>query len=204
MSSISPINQVAPSRRGSSGRRGLTLIEVLTSMTVLSIVSVGVSMLYIQAIAMYKRGMAEATAHSKAVLAAERIVPELREAFNVDFPGPDRLIFTLPQRGLDGHYQLDAATRSVTAGPQVAIYMSDVTGDLEVDGRYIWRAERANSTAAWQPTRVIMDAVHDLSFSYAPNTDRLEVVEISITVGDEPAPGYFNRTEVTEVAIRNH
>jgi len=201
---ISTSNQIARSPRPRTVRRGLTLIEVLTSMTVLGIVSIGVSMLYVQAIAMYKRGMEEATAHSRAVLAMERMVPEIREGFNVDFPGPDRLIFTLPQRNVDGHYQIDAATRSVVSGPQVAIYTSDHTGDMETAGRYIWRAERLSPTAAWQLARVIMDDVEDLSFSYAPSTDRLEVVEISITIGKPAEPGYFNRTEVAEVAIRNH
>ncbi len=197
-------DQAFRSRRPGSTRGGLTLIEVLTSMTILGIVSIGVSMLYIQAIRMYKRGSEEATAHSKAVLAMERILPEIREAFNVDFPGPDRLIFTLPQRGASGHYQIDAATRSPVSGPQVAIYTSDTSADMTTAGRYIWRAERPTPAAEWQDHRVMMDDVEDLSFSYAPSTDRLEVVEISITIGKPAEPGYFNRTEVAEVAIRNH
>jgi prepilin-type N-terminal cleavage/methylation domain-containing protein len=78
MPSIPTANVALPSRRPSPTRSGLTLIEVLTSMTILSIISVGVSMLYIQAIRMYKRGSEEATAHSKAVLAMERVLPEIR------------------------------------------------------------------------------------------------------------------------------
>lgn len=204
MSSNSTANQVLRSRRLSPVRGGLTLIEVLTSMTILGIISVGVSMLYIQAIRMYKRGSEEATAHSKAVLAMERILPEIREAFNVDFPGPDRLIFTLPQRGASGHYAIDAATRSPISGPQVAVYTSDHTGSMETPGRYLWRAQRSSPTAEWQDHQVIMDDVEDLSFSYAPSTARLEVVEVSITIGKPAEPGYFNRTEAAEVAIRNH
>jgi prepilin-type N-terminal cleavage/methylation domain-containing protein len=197
-------NQGLRSRRPGVTRSGLTLIEVLTSMTILGIVSVGVSALYIQAIRMYKRGSEEATAHSKAVLAVERILPELQEAYNVDFPGPDRLIFTLPQRGVDGHYEIDAATRSPISGTQVAVYTSDHTGAMETPGRYIWHAQRPSPAAEWQDHRVIMDDVEDLSFAYAPSTDRLEVVEVSITIGKPAEPGYFNRTEVAEIAIRNH
>jgi prepilin-type N-terminal cleavage/methylation domain-containing protein len=204
MPSIPPAEKSRHTRPRTLGRRGLTLIEVLTSLTILGILSVGVSMLYMQAIQMYARGTEEATAHSKAVLAMERIVPEVREAFNVDFPGPDSLIFTLPERGVNGHYRIDAATRSLISGPQVAIYCSDVTGDMAQNGRYIWRAHRPSPAGEWQPSGVIVDDVEDLSFAYAPSSDRLEVVEISITIGKPAEPGYFNRTEVVEVAIRNH
>jgi hypothetical protein len=89
-------------------------------------------------------------------------------------------------------------------GPQVAIYTSDHTGDMETSGRYIWHAQRPSPADEWQDHQVLMDDVEDLSFAYAPSTDRLEVVEVSITIGKPAEPGYFNRTEVAEVAIRNH
>ena len=186
------------------GRSGMTLIEVLTSLTVLGILSVGVSLLYVQALMMYRRGTREATAHDKAVLALERIVPEVREAFNVDFPGPDLLVLTMPKRGAGGHYQIDPATRSLVSGGQVAFYQSDATGSMATTGRYIWRARRPTPDAAWEPTGVLADEVEDLTFTYAPDADRVDLVRITITVGRGTQPGYFNRTEAGEVALRNH
>jgi len=49
-----------------------------------------------------------------------------------------------------------------------------------------------------------MDDVEDLSFTYAPSVTMLELVQVAITVGQGEDPGYFNRTEVAEVWIRNH
>jgi hypothetical protein len=46
--------------------------------------------------------------------------------------------------------------------------------------------------------------VEDLTFTYAPSVDQLELVQVAITVGQGTYPGYFNRTEVAETWIRNH
>jgi len=185
-------------------RQGLTLIEVLTSISVLAILSVGVSMLYIQALKMYQRGQCESTARDKAALALEKIIPEIREAFNVDYPGPGLIMFTMPAKNTDGSYVVSATTKTLVAGAQVAIYQSDQTAALNVAGHYIWRATRPDSSAAWTPTGTLMDDIEDLTFTYSPSTTQLELVQVAITVGEGQSPGYFNRTEVAEVWIRNH
>ncbi len=185
-------------------RQGLTLIEVLTSISVLAILSVGVSMLYIQALKMYQRGQCETTARDKAALALEKIIPEIREAFNVDYPGPGLIMFTMPAKNADGSYVVSATTKTLQAGSQVAIYQSDQTAAFNVPGHYIWRATRPDGSSAWTPTGTLMDDIEDLTFTYSPSITQLELVQVAITVGEGQAPGYFNRTEVAEVWIRNH
>ena len=187
-----------------AGRAGLTLIEVLTSITVLGILSVGVSMMYIQALKMYRQGQAQTTARDKAALALEKVLPEIREAFNVDYPGPGLIVFTVPLKDADGKYHVDPTTKTLTSGYQVAIYQSDSSGEFNIEGKYIWRAQRPNQSATWTKTGVLMDDIEDLTFTYAPSVDQLELVQVAITVGQGVAPGYFNRTEVAEVWIRNH
>ncbi len=187
-----------------SRRQGMTLIEVLTTVSVLAILSVGISGLYIQALKMYQRGQRETTSRDKAALALERIIPEIREAFNVDYPGPGLIMLTVPAKDTDGDYRVDPATKTLVSGGEVAIYQSDQTGAFSVDGHYIWRATRPDASATWIRTGVLMDDVEDLSFTYAPSVDQLELVQVAITVGQGQAPGYFNRTEVAEVWIRNH
>jgi prepilin-type N-terminal cleavage/methylation domain-containing protein len=188
-----------------AGRRaGITLVEVLVSITVLSILSAGVSLLYIQALQMYRRGTREATARDKAALALERIAPEIREAANVDYPGPEMLVVTVPQRSANGHYAIDPATRSPMLGGQVAIYRSDASGAMGANGRYVWKAKRSSPEAAWMPTSIVTDDVVDLSFTYAPSMNALELVKVTLTIGDNVGPGYFNRTETVEVALLNH
>jgi len=185
-------------------RQGMTLMEVLVTMGVLGILSVGVSMMYIQALKMYQQGQRESTARDKAALALERVIPEIREAFNVDYPGPGLIIFTSPAKDTDGNYLVDPATKSLVSGHQIAIYQSDQTGGFNVQGTYIWRAERPDTLSEWTKTGVLMDDIEDLTFTYAPNVAQLELVQVAITVGQGRAPGYYNRTEVAEVWIRNH
>jgi hypothetical protein len=182
----------------------MTLIEVLTTISVLTILSVGISGLYVQALKMYQRGQRETTSRDKAALALERIIPEIREAFNVDYPGPGLIMFTVPAKDADGNYQVNPTTKTLVSGSEVAIYQSDETGTFNAAGHHIWRATRPDDTAVWTKTGVLMDDVEDLSFTYAPSVDQLELVQVAITVGQGLAPGYFNRTEVAEVWIRNH
>jgi len=190
--------------RTARGHEGVTLIEILTALTVLAVLSMGVSMMYIQALKMYQQGQRESTARDKAALALERVIPEIREAFNVDYPGPGLIIFTSPAKDTDGSYRVDPTTGTLVSGPQIAIYQSDQTGGFYLQGRHIWRAQRPNTSAEWTKTGVLMDDVQDLTFTYAPSVDQLELVQVAITIGQGQAPGYYNRTEVAEVWIRNH
>jgi prepilin-type N-terminal cleavage/methylation domain-containing protein len=183
----------------------MTLIEVMMTMTILAIISVGVSGLYIQAIKMYKRGQREATSRDKAALALAKMMPDIREAFNVDYPGPSLIVITMPAKDNQGHYVVDPITKTLVAGIQIAFYQSDANGTYDdVDGRYIWRCERPHPGVAWTSKGVVMDGVEDLTFTYAPSIVLLELVRATVTVGQGEHPGYYNRTEVAEVWIRNH
>jgi hypothetical protein len=170
----------------------------------LGIVSLGVTGLYTSSLKMYMRGQREATSRDKASLALERMMPEIQEAYNVDYPGPSLIVIILPQRGSDGRYTLDPSTKALVSGKRVAFYQADQTGVIGTTGRYIWRAEQPSSSSTWTSKNVIMDDVEDLSFTYAPSITMLELVQAAITVGQGEDPGYFNRTEVAEVWIRNH
>jgi prepilin-type N-terminal cleavage/methylation domain-containing protein len=190
--------------RTASSHRGVTLIEAMTTLTVLGILSVGVSGLYIQAIKMYKRGQRESTARDKAALALERMMPEIREAYNVDYPGPGMIVFTLPEKDTNGRYKIDPTTKALIPGPQVVIYESGPNGTYDPDGHYIWRKWRPDDMSGWNAGKSLMDSVEDLSFTYAPSVELLELVRATVTVGQGTYPGYYNRTEIAEVWIRNH
>ncbi len=186
-------------------RQGMTLIEVMTTMTILAIISVGVSGLYIQAIKMYQRGQRESTSRDKAALALQKMMPEIREAFNVDYPGPSLIVVTMPKIDNEGHYVVDPTTKTLRPGKQIAFYQSNANGAYnDVNGLYIWRNERPSPDVAWNAGEAVMDGVEDLTFTYAPSIVLLELVRATVTVGEGTYPGYYNRTEVAEVWIRNH
>jgi prepilin-type N-terminal cleavage/methylation domain-containing protein len=165
--------------RTAGSHRGVTLIEAMTTLTVLGILSVGVSGLYIQAIKMSKRGQREST-------------------------GPGMIVFTLPQKDTNGRYKIDPTTKALIPGPQVVVYESGSNGAYDSEGHYIWRKSRPDDTSSWDAGEPLMDSVEDLSFTYAPSVELLELVRATVTVGQGTYPGYYNRTEIAEVWIRNH
>jgi hypothetical protein len=195
---------VAHLRHAPPSRGGFTLFEALLTAALLSIISLGITQLYTASLKMYMRGQREATSRDKAALALERMMPEIQEAYNVDYPGPSLIVLTLPMRGADGRYSIDPTTKALLSGKEVTFYQADQTGVIGTTGHYIWRAERPTSSSTWTSKKVIMDDVEDLSFTYAPSVTMLELVQAAITVGQGEDPGYFNRTEVAEVWIRNH
>jgi prepilin-type N-terminal cleavage/methylation domain-containing protein len=216
-------------------RRGQTLLEVLVAMTVLTILSIGTSLLYVQSLRMYQRGGREATSRDKASLALEHILPELRDAFNVEYPGPSSIVLTEVAKDANGDYVVDTTARSLVSGNEVILYRSDAQGTIEefvvppppvdpeeedpdppdpdaepelgyrgVPGSYVWRAERSPNDGVWSEPQLITDGVENLTFAYSPTEEALELVCVAVTVGQGAAPGYFNRTEVAAVKVRNH
>ncbi len=186
-----------------SPRRGITLAEALLAMCLLAILSVGVCGLYIQSLRLYNEGVHQVSAQQRAALAVQIMLGEIQEAINVDYPGPYVIVFTVPYKQ-DGACLIDPATYTIQPGKQVAYYLSDRTGYYYRDGPYIWRAERPMGQEDWSEKRLLTDEVDDLTFTYAPTIEMPELVRASVTVNAQGSPGYFNRTEVGEVWLRNH
>jgi len=208
------------------GRQGHTLIEALMAMTVLAVLSVGTSLLYVQSLRMYKRGNRESTNRDKAALALEHIRPLIQDAFNVEYAGSDVLVLTLPERDEKGLWVIDEDDVALVSGREVVVYLSDAEGSIEefllpleddeeegeedsgyrgvAGGRCVWVAERSSDTEAWGSPRMLIDGVENLTFTSAPDDELLDLVWVAITVGSDDVPGYFNRTEMTAVKMDNH
>ncbi len=99
---------------------------------------------------------------------------------------------------------IDPITYTIQPGLEVAFYLSDRTGYYYREGPFIWRAERPIGQQDWSAKRLIVDEVGDLTFTYAPTIEMPELVRASVTVNAAGSPGFFNRTEVGEVWLRNH
>ena len=198
----------------------------MTAMTVLAVLSVGTSLLYVQSLRMYKRGSRESTNRDKAALALEHIRPLIQDAFNVEYAGADVLVLTLPARDANGLWEIDGDEVVLVSGKEVVVYLSDAEGSIEeyllplaeddeegeedtgyrgvAGGRCMWVAERSSDTEEWGNGRMLIDDVENLTFSSAPEDELLDLVWVAITVGSDDAPGYFNRTEMTAVKMDNH
>jgi len=186
-------------------RAGLTLAELTVSIVVLALVSGILMSLLIQALKMYNQGLAETSANDRASTALALMLPDVREAVNVDYPGPQQIDFTLPQKDANGYNYVNPSTRSLQAGLQVRYYLSDGTGATpSTAGTYLWRAKRNIGETTWTPERILTSEVDHLLFTYAPTTDLLELVQCEITVRASASPGSFARTVVGEICLRNH
>jgi hypothetical protein len=87
---------------------------------------------------------------------------------------------------------------------EVMFYTSDQTGNEDHSGAYLWRAVRDQGQTAWQTRTLLMDHVASVAFTYAPSIELRELVQVSMTVGEGEQPGYYTRTEVSEVYVSNH
>jgi len=184
-------------------RRGVTIAEALVAMFVLALLSIGVCGLYVESLKMYNEGVHRTSAQQRASFAVQLMLSEIQEATNVDYPGPWVIVFTMPEKQ-DGLVVVDPETYTVVPGYQVAYYLSDSSGYYYREGPYIWRAQRPLGTEEWQEKRLVIEEVGGLTFTYAPTIEMPELVRASVTVNAEGEPGYFNRTEVGEVWLRNH
>ncbi len=185
-------------------KRGFTLTELMVSLVVLGLVGSIVMALLVQAVKMYKKGFAEKTASDRAALALQVMLPEIREAINVDYPGPSRIEFTLPRKDNDGSNYVNPTTYSLEAGLQVCYYLSDATGGLETpDGPLLWRATKQPAETYFHPERVIAPGIDHLTITYAPSVDLLELVKVEVGVRAAAHPGSANRVIIGEVAMRN-
>jgi prepilin-type N-terminal cleavage/methylation domain-containing protein len=186
------------------GRRAFTLMELLVSLLVLAVMGGLVMALMLQALKTYHQGFAENTANDRAALALQVMLPQIREAVNIDFPGPQRIEFTLPSKGNDGRNYVNPATQALEPGLQVCYYISDGTGSMSVtDGRLLWRATKQFTETDFQPERVLAGMIDHLLITYAPSVDLLELVKVELTVGTTAGRGWHDRTIIGEVAMRN-
>ncbi len=206
-------------------RRAITLPEVLTVVMVVSIIMGTVVSIYINSMRAYARGSTESYAQQKASAAIERMIPDIRMGMSV-VPGvapheASYIAIELPQRDFDSgegtylnHIETDGDGRPyLTPGGWVVYYRGDEDGNPAVDGDHVWRRLVADDGATILKQTPIVDNVVDNPpdgsgqpkpmFIYWPDMNRLQSVEITVTVREKRGIRVTNTTMTGEVALRN-
>lgn len=189
-------------RRSTCRRRGLTIIEVLLSgslmLGVVFILS-GISRFVAN---FWQQGLAATSTQVASQLALQQIAPDIRAARRVvtEKSSSTRLTVQLPAYDSGGNLVIP-----MVDGKQVTYYLSDKTGGAVTNGTILWRAVNGTPDAAWSMGgsggRVTL-GTRGLVFSFYPTVNPESV---TVTVIATKVNGTRTDTLPTsqEVVLRN-
>ncbi len=185
-------------------RCGVTLVEAVIGMGIMVLLVGAGGALYIAALNMYNQGTSLTMAHERGALACQLMSNDIREALNVDYPGPNAVVITMPAKDNSGHYVLNLATKTLVPGIQEAFYYADDSGFPNANGTTLWRATRSAGATEWERIEQLAPGVKSLNFTYAPSIEFLELVRMELTIEAEEGPRVYEQSLTEEVYLRNH
>jgi hypothetical protein len=183
---------------------GVTLIEAMIAVGITMLIAGAGMVLCLACLRMYQEGTSLTMAHERGSLAMQLMTREIREAMNVDYPGPHAITITMPLRDVNGHYVVDPATKSLIPDEQVAFYYASDSGMPLADGTSLWKATRHVGAPDWERIEQICSGVVYLDFEYAPSLDLLELVRLDLRVRAQEGPKVYEQEVMEQVFIRNH
>lgn len=183
---------------GTVPQRGVTLPELLISMTVMVLVAGVVSACYFASMRVWQRCSSQSQSDPPAHMTIDRVSSELKNAYLVDSLTPTALTFTIPLRDDDGINILP-----LQSGTRVSYYLSDESGGHDAEGTCLWR-EATELATGTQSQMKLAGNVEQLTFDCdATETRVLKIYAMSITVvGQEGLQQHHTQFE-SHIALRN-
>jgi hypothetical protein len=143
-------------------QRGASLVELLASIAVLVVILPVLGMIVSDYFDLYQRNFAEISLTSQ--------VPELQRTMVVDFTNmsrlvvaqPDAIVFRVAGCDDDGNPTIPFDRD----GALLSYYLSDQTGDPDVDGSELWLARAPAGSWDLQPLQKVLSNVSSLQFQY--------------------------------------
>jgi prepilin-type N-terminal cleavage/methylation domain-containing protein len=201
-----------------SGRRGQTLIELLVSMSILSVLLFGVSLIYFSSLKAYARTAWKLPPYDEATMGVQEVSRRLREAMLVADCGDNYVVVVMPKKDSNGDnilINVDGELRLVQ-GNQMRYYLSDSTGTIGHEGHDLWMALQPYGTVGFTPKKMIAENIHpDLNptdpvtdqpqalFKYYPDETRLWGIEVMLTSIATVHGQSKTQTADSEVYLRN-
>lgn len=201
-----------------SRRRGTTLIELLVSMSILSILLFGVSLIYFSSLKAYARTAWKLPPYDEATLGVQDISRRLREAMLVAECADNYVVVVMPKKDDNGDNELlnvDGELRLVQ-GNQLRFYLSDSTGTIGHTGHDLWMAVQPYGTVGFTPKKKIAENIHpelnpddptidqpQALFKYYPDETRLWGIEVMLTSVATVHGQSKTQTASSEVYLRN-
>ncbi|MBM3498573.1 MAG: prepilin-type N-terminal cleavage/methylation domain-containing protein [Armatimonadetes bacterium] len=190
------------------GRRGITLIELMLSASVLSIILGAVLMLQLQGLKMYKDVAATDWASFDAAVAVGRMEEDIQSCYRVIGRYPDRITLSMPLTYWDASQKAYLPVRPLQTGDAVRYYLSDATGALGRQGSYFWRAvKRPGAQQFVVDPKPMADNIRSLQFSHtmAPAPRQASVAAVWLIVEAEAHEGSTTRycSHSSSIVLRN-
>ena len=185
-------------------RRGVTLVEAMIAMGIMLVMMAAGATLYIAALNMYQQGTSLTMAHERGSLAMQRMTNDIREAINVDYPGPHAIMITMPAKDANGYNVVNTTTKTLVPGYQEAFYYANDSGYPMANGTTLWKAVRPAGATDWERIEQLSPGVVALNFTYAPSIEFLELVKLELTIEAKEGPKTYRQSLVEEVYLRNH
>ncbi|MFQ6098947.1 MAG: PilW family protein [Armatimonadota bacterium] len=183
---------------------GVTLVEAMIAVGITMLIALAGTVLVLACLRMYQSGTSLTMAHERASLAMQLMTREIREAMNVDWPGPHAIVLTMPLKDSDGRYVVDPATKSLVPDQQIAFYYASDSGFPQANGTSLWKATRPVGAPYWERIEEICDGVVYLNFQYSPSLDMLELVRLDLRVRAKEGPKTYEQQVMEQVLVRNH
>lgn len=170
------------------GRRAVTLIELLVSITVLLIILAPLARVFDSYYQIYGQNFSQIQCGTQQAMAKESIYRNLSELSALTVPEDDLVVFRMPVCGSDGIPTMPLNRNGIL----LALYRSDSTGSTGVPsstGRYLWlgRGDIGASTVA-PHGKPLARNVTGLTFEY------LDAAGAAIPRDTRLAAGFDDRT----------
>lgn len=159
----------------SRDRLGVTLTELLTTITIMAIVSYGVLLAFGGVLRVYNAAVGNRDAVAKAEAAMAFMMPRFRESLGIDQAvglSATRVGILLPKKDDDG-YNVVTAT-GVLPGDTVQFYLGDPGGDPSENAKYLW--QRVGATK-----QMICDSVRSLEFAAVQSGGATVGIRVTLT-----------------------
>jgi prepilin-type N-terminal cleavage/methylation domain-containing protein len=179
--------------------RGSTLMEVMAVVSILGMLAVVISTVWIGVLTSYDDVTTQTYTNTDAATVIQRMVTDVREANNVQtLDSNTHLKIFYPVQDANGDYDRHTQDPVHT----VEYYRSDSNGATNGAGNYLWRKE---TTAAGQTKRVIARDINSILFQ--TDTDMSRAVEITVDASNTVVLRHVTRAaNMTQrvVYMRNH
>lgn len=200
---------VCPGRsRYLKAHRGITLIELMISATILSLVLAAVLVLQLQGLRMYQDVATTDWATFKAATAVSRMEEDIQGCFRVVGRYNNRITISRPKAAWDATQSTFLPVQPLQAGDLVRYYLSDATGALGRSGSFLWCAIKpvgANDFVLQRPA--LAEGIRRLEFTYtmAPAPRQASVASLWLLVEAEAQHGAKTRQciHTARIVLRN-
>jgi len=179
--------------------RGMTLVEVLTVITLLTLVLSMMTSIYAAALKLYHQTRGKNANLTQGTMALRRLAPDLRGARRIDGAWADQLILTRPRQDPSGQNIVP-----LEDGAQVWFYRGDGQGNLQSNGSFLWRAIKPVGQPTFTIDRKLAEGINSVTFEYEPGSSDPEAVRVTVITTTTIRGRAVTRTETARFALRNH